>query len=618
MCGISGITNKNVTIVENMTDITCHRGPDDRGIYEDEKITLGHSRLSIQDLSDAGHQPMVSSSGRYVIVYNGEIYNFKRLKNEIDSNYFKSISDTEVILELFEKFGIESISKLSGIYAFAIWDKKEKKLILSRDKQGVKPLYYSIKNDDLIFCSELKSIFLHTGSKKINLRALNSFFKFGYVTGEQTILEGIYKVMPGQTLTFKNKVLEKFNFSKRIEMPEIKNKKDAKKIIPEILTSVVKDQMISDVPVGLFLSGGIDSNLLLSLMTEVSNYKINTYSSFFRVNENDDLKFNTDARVAKKSSEYFKSNHNEISIDEKSIIENIENAIWHMDEPNSNSSLVPNYLLAKNASKQNKVVLSGEGGDEVFGGYDRYKSIRIIDKFSNIPKIIRKTALSFLPNSILNKKNKFRLGDADTYEIYMSFAVNNEKYAQSIHNLSIQDDYLENFLSKYLNKPDLLASIINAEMNSWLLDDYLMRADKMCMAFGLENRVPFLDERLIKLSDNLKSSWKYPILSRNLGKKILIESISNKIPNFVLGRKKRGWVTPISKWLREGLRDMSLDIINEGYVSGSEEFINFEKVRIAVDDHYSTKNYGVQTIWNVITFQIWYKKFQKELNKKFS
>ena len=200
----------------------------------------------------------------------------------------------------------------------------------------------------------------------------------------------------------------------------------------------------------------------------------------------------------------------------------------------------------------------------------------------------------------------------------MSFAVNNEKYAQSIHNLSIQDDYLENFLSKYLNKPDLLASIINAEMNSWLLDDYLMRADKMCMAFGLENRVPFLDERLIKLSDNLKSSWKYPILSRNLGKKILIESISNKIPNFVLGRKKRGWVTPISKWLREGLRDMSLDIINEGYVSGSEEFINFEKVRIAVDDHYTTKNYGVQTIWNVITFQIWYKKFQKELNKKFS
>ena len=191
--------------------------------------------------------------------------------------------------------------------------------------------------------------------------------------------------MPGQTLTFKNKVLEKFNFSKKIEIPEIKNKKDAKKIIPEILTSVVKDQMISDVPVGLFLSGGIDSNLLLSLMTEVSNYKINTYSSFFRVNKNDDFKFNSDARIAKKSAEYFKSNHNEIIIDEKSIIDNVENAIWHMDEPNANSSLVPNYLLAKNASKSNKVVLSGEGGDEVFGGY-RYKSIRIIDKFANIPK----------------------------------------------------------------------------------------------------------------------------------------------------------------------------------------------------------------------------------------
>ena len=617
MCGISGITNKNVNIVENMTDITCHRGPDDRGVYEDENVTLGHSRLSIQDLSDAGHQPMTSSTGRYVIVFNGEIYNFKRLKNKIDSN-FKSISDTEVILELFETFGIEGVSKLSGIYAFAIWDKKEKKLILSRDKQGVKPLYYSIKNNNLIFCSELKSIFLHAGIKKINPTALNSFFKFGYVTGEQTIFEGIYKVMPGQTLTFQNNILEKFNFSKNIEIPEINNKNEAKKIIPEILTSVVKDQMISDVPVGLFLSGGIDSNLLLSLMTEVSNYKINTYSSFFRVNKNDDFKFNSDARIAKKSAEYFKSNHNEIMIDEESIIDNIENAIWHMDEPNANSSLVPNYLLAKNASKSNKVVLSGEGGDEVFGGYDRYKSIRIIDKFTHMPRKVRKTILNLIPNSILNEKNKFRLGDASAFEIYMSFAVNNEKYAQSIHNLNIQDDYLESFLSKYLNKQDLLASIINVEMNSWLLDDYLMRADKMCMAFGLENRVPFLDERLIELSNKLKSSWKYPISSRNLGKKILIQSISNKLPDFVLGRKKRGWVTPLSKWLREGLRDMSLDIIREDYVSGSEEYLNFEKVRLAINDHYNFTNYGVQTIWNVITFQIWYKKFLVNSDKKFS
>ncbi|MEE2620901.1 MAG: asparagine synthase (glutamine-hydrolyzing) [Chloroflexota bacterium] len=614
MCGISGITNKNVNIVENMTDITCHRGPDDRGVYEDENVTLGHSRLSIQDLSDAGHQPMTSSTGRYVIVFNGEIYNFKRLKNKIDSN-FKSISDTEVILELFETFGIEGVSKLSGIYAFAIWDKKEKKLILSRDKQGVKPIYYSIKNNNLIFCSELKSIFLHAGIKKINPTALNSFFKFGYVTGEQTIFEGIYKVMPGQTLTFQNNILEKFNFSKNIEIPEINNKNEAKKIIPEVLTSVVKDQMISDVPVGLFLSGGIDSNLLLSLMTEVSNYKINTYSSFFRVNKNDDFKFNSDARIAKKSAEYFKSNHNEIMIDEKSIIDNIENAIWHMDEPNANSSLVPNYLLAKNASKSNKVVLSGEGGDEVFGGYDRYKSIRIIDKFTHIPRKVRKTILNLIPNSILNEKNKFRLGDASAFEIYMSFAVNNEKYAQSIHNLNIQDDYLESFLSKYLNKQDLLASIINVEMNSWLLDDYLMRADKMCMAFGLENRVPFLDERLIELSNKLKSSWKYPISSRNLGKKILIQSISNKLPDFVLGRKKRGWVTPLSKWLREGLRDMSLDIVRKDYVSGSEEYINFEKVRLAINDHFNITNYGVQTIWNVITFQIWYKKFLEKSDK---
>ncbi|MFL2676841.1 MAG: asparagine synthase (glutamine-hydrolyzing) [Dehalococcoidia bacterium] len=610
MCGISGITNENVNIVENMTDITCHRGPDDRGIYSENNVTLGHSRLSIQDLTRAGHQPMVSSTGRYVIVYNGEIYNFKRLREGISgSNKLKSISDTEVILELFEKYGIESIKKLSGIYAFAIWDKKEKRLILSRDKVGVKPLYYSIQNNNLIFCSELKGIFKHSSSRKINLNALNCYFKFGYVTGEQTIWEDIYKLLPGQIIIFKNNKIEKIDYKKEVEIPEIKSKNDAKKVIPEILTSVVKDQMISDVPVGLFLSGGIDSNLLLSLMSDVSDYKINTYSSFFKVEEKDDLKFNSDARIAKKSADFFGSNHFEVKIDEKSIIENIESAIWHMDEPNSNSSLIPNYLLAKDACKTNKVVLSGEGGDEIFGGYDRYKSIRIIDKFSKIPKILRDTSLKIIPKNIVSKKNKFRLGEASTFDIYMSFAENNEKHSNEIYKLDHQDSYLRNYISQFFDKPDLLSSIVNAEMNSWMLDDYLMRADKMCMAFGLENRVPFLDERLVALSNKLDSSWKYPLQSKNLGKKILIDSISDKIPEFVLGRKKRGWVTPISKWLREGLRDMSCDIANKNYVSGTDEFINFDNVNLALEDHYNYRNYGVQTVWNIITFQIWYKKF---------
>ena len=615
MCGISGITNKNINVVENMTDMTCHRGPDDRGIYSEDNVTLGHSRLSIQDLTKAGHQPMVSSTGRYVIVYNGEIYNFKRLRKGISKdNYLKSMSDTEVILELFEKYGIESIKKLSGIYAFAVWDKKEKRLILSRDKVGVKPLYYSMQNNNLIFCSELKGIFKLLANKKINLNALSCFFKFGYVTGEQTIWEGIYKLLPGQIVTFKGNKIEKLDYEKKVEIPEIKSKNDAKKVIPELLTSVIKDQMISDVPVGLFLSGGIDSNLLLSLMTEVSNYKINTYSSFFEVEDKDDIKFNSDARIAKKSADFFGSSHHEVKIDEDSIINNIENTIWHMDEPNSNSSLIPNYLLAKDASETNKVILSGEGGDEIFGGYDRYKSIRIIDKFSKIPKILRETSLNLIPKKIINEKNKFRLGKASTFDLYMSFAENNENHANKIYKLDYRDEYLKDYISPFFDKPDLLSSIINAEMNSWMLDDYLMRADKMCMAFGLENRVPFLDERLVELSNKLDSSWKYPLRSKNLGKKILIDSISNRIPKFVLGRKKRGWVTPVSKWLREGLRDMSIDITNKNYVAGTEEYIDFNNVNLALEDHYHNRSYGVQTVWNVITFQIWYKKFIENLD----
>ena len=193
----------------------------------------------------------------------------------------------------------------------------------------------------------------------------------------------------------------------------------------------------------------------------------------------------------------------------------------------------------------------------------------------------------------------------------MSFAENNEKHSNKIYKLGHRDQYLKDYISPFFNKSDLLSSIVNAEMNSWMLDDYLMRADKMCMAFGLENRVPFLDERLVALSNKLDSSWKYPLQSRNLGKKILIDSISNRIPKFVLGRKKRGWVTPISKWLREGLRDMSYDIANKNYVSGTDEYIDFDNVNLALEDHYHSRFYGVQTVWNIITFQIWYKKFMK-------
>ena len=618
MCGISGITENNIELVKKMVSITKHRGPDDIGFFSDDEITLGHSRLSIQDTTSAGHQPMKSSSGRYAIVFNGEIYNFKKLRPELESGHkFISGSDTEVILEMFEKYGIDSLKELSGIYALGIWDRDKKELILSRDPAGVKPLYYASINNKLVFSSEIKSIYSLLPKKEINLRSLNCYFKLGYVTGEDTIWQGIRRVMPGSAIIISNGAINKIKIDKSLNTPEINNLKDAHDSIPVLLKEVVKDQMISDVPVGLYLSGGIDSNLLLSLMSEISTKKINTYSSMFRVSNDNEEKFNSDAINAKKSAKFFEANHHEVHVSEKSIIDYIEDVVWHMDEPNANSSLIPNFLLAKEASNNNKVILSGEGGDEIFGGYNRYKSYRFIENWRKAPSILRKTLLPLVPNYFLSKKNKSRLNFTNLTDLYLSFAENNEINSKKILLSGIQNDdelhnYLNAFLSKFFNSSSIFDSLINAELNSWLVDDYLMRADKVNMAHGVENRVPFLDERLISLSKTLKSSWKYPLSNSVRGKEVLINSMNEYIPEFILNSPKKGWVTPISKWLREGLKDLAYTITDKNFTSGTEQYINFKEVNKILDQHINGQVYGVQNIWSVITFQLWYKKFISE------
>ena len=280
----------------------------------------------------------------------------------------------------------------------------------------------------------------------------------------------------------------------------------------------------------------------------------------------------------------------------------------------NNSSLLPNYLLARKASTNNKVILSGEGGDEIFGGYDRYRSYRMIERWRKIPSILRKITIPIIPDKLLNSKNKNRLNYESLTDLYLSFADNSELKSDKIASLNIKDDsklnkYLDDFLKKFYYSSSLFDSLINAEINSWLVDDYLMRADKMSMSHGIENRVPFLDERLIELSKNLKSSWKYPLKNKLRGKQILIDSMKSSIPDFLLNNAKKGWVSPISKWLREDLQEMAHEIINENYVSGTDEFINFKEVKNILREHLDGRGYGVQSLWSVITFQVWYKKF---------
>ena len=620
MCGISGITTNNESLVRKMILNTSHRGPDNSGIYSDTSVTLGHCRLSIIDLSSKANQPMSNNNDSLIISYNGEIYNFLKIRADLQNKgvNFNTDSDTEVILKLYEREGLNSFKKLRGIFAFSIWDKKEDKLIISRDPLGVKPLYYFFHENKLIFSSELKAIYSVVPNLEIDEVSLNVYFNLGYITGPNTIWKGGKKLLPGHTLIFSkgNIKINKY-YSNNLETEYIE-KNLIRDQISEKIHNVVKDQLVGDVPVGLFLSGGIDSSLLLAIMSKYSESPVNTFSSFFDLDSDyDNKKFNSDFYIARETAKHFGSIHHEVKITELDLIENIEKVVWHMDDPASNSTLITNYILAKKASEHVKVIMSGEGGDEVFGGYHRYHSYRIIDYWQKIPKIFRDNKLIFKLFDILNQSRKInRLNYDNLLNLYLSFA-NNQEYIPSefltpeLYSETSYLNFMQEFITPFLNKKSTFDSLINAEMNSWMLDDYINRADKMSMAHGVENRVPYLDLDIIDLSSKIRPDFKYSLLNRKRGKRLLVDSMKEYIPSNVLNHPKKGWVSPISKWIRKGLRDLVNETLHENYNPDLKNILNFKKINAMVDDHMSQKRYGAETIWMLLKFQLWYKTFKK-------
>ncbi len=621
MCGISGITTNNESLVKKMILNTSHRGPDNSGIYSDNSVTLGHCRLSIIDLSSNANQPMSNDNESLVISYNGEIYNYLKIRSQLQSQgiSFKTNSDTEVILKLYEKEGLESFNKLKGIFAFSIWDKKKGSLIIARDPIGIKPLYYFLHDKKLIFSSELKAIYSVYPSLKIDEVSLSIYFNLGYITGPNTIWKGVKKLMPGHTLVFSNgdiKIRKYHSGNPNLEYP---NKYLMKQEISQTLKKVVKQQLVGDVPVGLFLSGGIDSTLLLSLMSEDNETPINTFSSFFELDsERDNKKFNSDFYIARETSKLFGSIHHEVSISEKDLLENIEKVVWHMDEPASNSTLITNYILAKKASEYVKVVMSGEGGDEVFGGYHRYYSYRVIDFWQKIPKNLRNLKLlSRVLTYLGHERNINRLNFDNFLDLYLSFA-NIQEYSPGeflqpeFYNEVEYIDFMNENITPFLNKETVFDSLINAEMNSWMLDDYINRADKMSMAHGVENRVPFLDLDIIKLSSSIRPNWKYSLINKQRGKQLLIETMNEYLPKNVISHPKTGWVSPISKWIRRGLRDIVNETLSPNYNPELKSVLNFDNINNIVENHITKKRYGAQTIWMLLKFQLWYKTFNKK------
>ncbi len=589
-----------------MVEAQNHRGPDDRGTFSADGISLGHNRLSIIDLSPAGHQPMDVLGGRYTIVFNGEIYNFQELRQELQAKgyQFKSKTDTEVILYAYAAWGRECVKRFNGIFAFAVWDRDKRELFLARDHIGVKPLYYFWDGKRFIFASEIKAILRHDIAREIDRDSLNLYFRFLYVPGPKTIWKNIYKFQPGHSAIFSgNKfILEKYW---EIAPQKFLEKGAAGERIISLFKDSVKRQLISDRPLGVFLSGGIDSTAVLAAMSEIVPGKIKTFSIGYEATAEEE-KYNADFNLAARTAAHFGTEHYPVLISGRDAAGCFEDVVYHMDEPVSNHIQPSTYLLAKHARGQVVVAMGGDGGDELFGGYDRYYYSRLIDMARMIPSPLAKAAIS-----AWGKENWMeKLETPPGLGRFLSF-------------MAQKEENVGRFLKKEINTPessvrafapyfetlekDFPNQMMAADIKTWLPDESLVRSDKLTMAHALEQRVPILDYRLAELSFRIPSKDK--LGSARLGKKIFRDALGKMIPDFITKEKKRGFFSPASKWLRGDLKNFAYEVLSPSFCNGTEEFFDFAAVKKMLDDHIAVRGYALANIWSVMTFQVWYKKF---------
>jgi asparagine synthase (glutamine-hydrolysing) len=599
MCGISGFNWEDTALGDKMNECLVHRGPDASGIFTDSGVTLAHRRLSIIDLSEAANQPMTDASNELVLVYNGEIYNYLELKEELKDEYkFKTSSDSEVILAGYRKWGRNVVGHLNGIFALAIWNKKDKTLFCARDHMGVKPFYYSWDGGRFIFASEVSAILSHGIERKLNISSFNQYMRVLYSPEPNTLIEGIKKLSPGCSIMLKDSEL----FLESYYVPEFKKKElnyeEAKKKVKQTVSNSIQRQLVSDVPVGIYLSGGIDSSIVLAAASKVRE-NINTFSIGFDLEEEEEReKFNSDFELAKETARHFGATHHPIVISAKDVARDLEKIIGSFDDPISNPTALPMYFLAKFTKGKATVVLSGEGGDELFGGYERYRMSDRVDKIGKIPLV-----KYFLPARI---RKALEMSSLDRL---VQFEFEKDKRLSSV----ISESYLERIdsvkkeFSKYIIPGDKTEALMMADIRSWLPDQALLLGDKMTMKGSLEGRVPFLDREVVDLALGLPKSYKVDLFNT---KKILKDAFRDELPAILLNQPKRGWFSPGAKWLRRPeVKEVVKIILSPDYHAPTAKLFDWEGIRQMLENHIEKREYNLTILWAILTFQIWAKRY---------
>ncbi|EKE00949.1 MAG: hypothetical protein ACD_21C00250G0022 [uncultured bacterium] len=640
MCGITGFFSLNprpkefyTESIKKMADALTHRGPDDSGYWVDvgSNLALGHRRLSIIDLNPTGHQPMFSSQDRFVIVYNGEIYNYLDLKKELDksvSTSWQGHSDTEVLLRGFEYWGIKkTLEKMCGMFAIAVFDKQAKKLILARDRIGEKPLYYGWLGDIFVFGSELK-ILKGISVKKpaLDMEALGAYFRYGYIPAPYSIFQGIKKVLPGtyaeidlaalgrkDELVFDRYWAAKDFFSDaKLPVSEAQNK------LENILEHVIQQTMIGDVPIGAFLSGGIDSSLIVALMQKASSKKIKTFTIGF-----DDAEFN-EAQHALAVAKHLGTDHTELYLTPNDTFDIIPKLPKIYDEPFADSSQLPTILISTLTRSKVTVALSGDGGDELFAGYTRYlMAKKLLDVKSLLPDYLNQMAANFIlaiPNiAEYDSKILAKLGMARAWGLGRRAALTLKMPADQIYEsimsqLPLDDEVIlqdswHNTLQgmHHLENIDVISQMMYVDMMTYLPDDIMVKVDRAAMSVSLETRAPFLDRRVVEFACSLPLQTK---LKGKCAKSILKNILYQYVPRDLLERPKQGFGVPIASWLRGPLKGWASDLLSREMLA-KHGCLNVNLIEKKWHDHLSGKKNLAPFLWEMLMFQSWYSEYME-------
>ncbi len=622
MCGIAGYVGQgNEAVLSKMINTIRYRGPDDMGVLIKGDVGLAHARLSIIDLTSAGHQPMSNANGDIWLIFNGEIYNFQELKNDLRQNeagHFKSQTDTEIIIRMYEKYGDDCFARFNGMFAIALYDFRKNRLVLARDKIGKKPLYWGVFQSTLVFASEIKALLRHPLVKKeIDFNSLNKYLKYEYVPTPGSVYKNIYKLEPATYLIWQNNEFKK----KRFWTLNFENYHQplAQSLIQleQKIESAVRRRMVADVPLGIFLSGGLDSSAVAYYAQKNSREKIKTFSIGFEEKSFDESKY------ARKVADFLQTDHHHRMLGAKEALAIMPEVMNLLDEPLADASIIPTFFLSRFTKQHVTVALGGDGGDEIFAGYPTFQAEKLVGLYKKLPNFLRKFLIEkiveLLPAQDTNFSLEFKLkkfingvytNDFYRHQQWMGSFGRQERASLLSNEVfdevkkSNENEEIDNYI-KEVDGADFSSQLIYLYLRTYLMDDVLVKVDRASMYNALEVRAPLLDCNLVEFTSHLPYNYK----CRQFNNKYIFKKLmADKLPPAIVFRQKKGFGVPLSRWLKDELKATCNQLLSKENIDKSDLF-NFDYVRKLKEEHFNSKKDNHKELWTLMVWQLWEKNW---------